>query len=69
MKKKLCIFIALVLLAGLLSFPPPAPDRESSQPVIVVPTFDPRPIGTDCVSFIIPALTKLTVITLVALED
>ena len=35
MKKKLCIFIALVMLAGLLSFPSPSRAEESSVRVLL----------------------------------
>ena len=35
MKKKLCIFIALIMLAGLLSFPPPSQAEESPVRVLL----------------------------------
>ena len=45
------------------------PKRSTSHAVIVVPIFAPRRIPADCVSETKPALTKLTVITVVAEED
>ena len=53
---------------------PPAPlspvsESNSSQPVMVVPRLEPSTILIAWVNFIIPALTKLTAITLVAPDD
>ena len=53
---------------------PPAPlspvsESNSSQPVMVVPRLEPSTIPIAWVNFIIPALTKLTAITLVAPDD
>ncbi len=45
------------------------PESESIHPVIVVPIFVPNTIGTACERVIIPALTKLITMTVVAPED
>ena len=45
MKKKLCIFIALVLLAGLISFPPAARAEESAVRVLLSTEGDTLTLG------------------------
>ena len=45
------------------------PSKVTNQAVIVVPMFAPKRIPADCVKLMSPALTKLTVITVVADDD
>lgn len=45
------------------------PINATSHPVTVVPMFAPKMIPIDCCRVKSPALTKLTSITVVALED
>ena len=61
----------IVLVESRLSRPPdfPSSERQSSQPVTLVPIFAPMTIGIDCATVISEELTKPTTIAEVAEED